>query len=220
MAKKKRQTVYHCRKDDLLPSLQISMVYPSRPDEPTTSGWLQMILTEVSFLSSTNRSRGALVGSVRKAEQTGRWVEIKQWSFRSEAGRSHGGKKTQVVRPQSLLGSLLNGGLPLGGGGGGVGGLGSSGAAASGASPDIKQALLSGLWLCVRQRVCWWVHLPGSLINIYSNFVRVVVSGIREQRTCFKNCRWVYHRQGRWGQQRQQRPQQLERRQLLFSVRY
>lgn len=36
--------------------------------------------------------------------------------------------------------SLLNRGLPLGGGGGGVGGLGSSGAAASHTSPDMEQA--------------------------------------------------------------------------------
>lgn len=48
---------------DLLPSLQTSMVYPSKPDIPTTSGWLQMMVTEVSFLSSINRSSGALVGS-------------------------------------------------------------------------------------------------------------------------------------------------------------
>lgn len=39
------------------------MVYPSRPEAPTTSGWLQMIETEVSFLSWTNRSSGTLVGS-------------------------------------------------------------------------------------------------------------------------------------------------------------
>lgn len=47
----------------LLPSLQTSMVYPSRPEAPMFSGWLQMIVTEVSFLSSTKRSTGALVGS-------------------------------------------------------------------------------------------------------------------------------------------------------------
>lgn len=163
------------------------MEYPSRPDEPTTSGWLQMIVTEVSFLSSTNRSRGALVGSGRKAEQTIWWVEIMQWSFRSEADRLFSShytkKKTQEVCAQSLLGSLLNRGLPLGGGGGGVGGLGSSGAAASGASPEVKQALLSGLLLpaaCVRHRKCSWIHLPGSLFNIYSYFIRFVVSGVRK----------------------------------------
>lgn len=50
----------------LLPSLQISMVYPSRPDGPMFSGWLQMIETEVSFLSSTNKSKGTLVGSAEK----------------------------------------------------------------------------------------------------------------------------------------------------------
>lgn len=71
----KKMRMFAIAENNLLPSLQISMVYPSRPDEPTTSGWLQMIVTEVSFLSSTNRSRGALVGSARKAEQTIHRVE-------------------------------------------------------------------------------------------------------------------------------------------------
>lgn len=44
------------------------MVYPSRPVGPTVSGWLQMIATEVSFLSSINRSNGALVGSADAME--------------------------------------------------------------------------------------------------------------------------------------------------------
>lgn len=128
------------------------MVYPSRPDEPTTSGWLQMIETDVSFLSSTNKSSGALVGSGRKAEHTigengkccdrfNQGLIVHMIFFRSKK------KKPPEVCPQSLLCSLFNGGLPLGGGGGGVGGLGSSDAAASGASPDVKQALLSGLLL-------------------------------------------------------------------------
>lgn len=51
--------------------------------------------------------------------------------------------KEEVLCPHSLQFSLLNRGLPLGGGGGGVGGLGSSGAAASGTSPDMEQARLS-----------------------------------------------------------------------------
>lgn len=77
------------------------------------------------------------------------WVEIMQWSFTESficlAVATRKRKKTQEVCPQSVLGPLLNGGLPLGGGGGGVGGLGSSGAAASAASPDVKPVLLSGL---------------------------------------------------------------------------
>ncbi|KAF3856663.1 hypothetical protein F7725_017386 [Dissostichus mawsoni] len=56
---------------DLLPSLQTSMVYPSRPESPITSGWLHMIVTVVSFLSSINRSRGMLVGSANQRRASG-----------------------------------------------------------------------------------------------------------------------------------------------------
>lgn len=57
------QCTWSKAEQDLLPSLQTSMVYPSRPDGPMFSGWLQMMVTEVSFLSSTKSSTGALVGS-------------------------------------------------------------------------------------------------------------------------------------------------------------
>lgn len=65
------------------------MVYPSRPDGPMFSGWLQMILTEVSFLSSTNRSNGALVGSADNMKTLNYSTDICKWkkctkSFRSE----------------------------------------------------------------------------------------------------------------------------------------
>lgn len=49
---------------DLLPSLVISTVYPSRPElAGTVFGGLQVMVTEESLLSSTVTSRGSLVGS-------------------------------------------------------------------------------------------------------------------------------------------------------------
>lgn len=127
---------------DLLPSLQISMVYPSRPESPTTSGWLQMIVTEVSFLSSMNRSRGALVGSARRKHSVKfGWKHLRRKKRMQEMFTSSWlleSDNNQKVKPrQYIFSSSLSKALPLGGGGGGVGGLGSSGAAAS---ADVKQA--------------------------------------------------------------------------------
>lgn len=96
------------------------------------SGWLQMIQMEVSFLSSTNKSTGALVGSADGVKP-----------HQASAGRHD---NRQDARPQHYdckkwwERTKLSSALPLGGGGGGVGGLGSSGAGASAASADVKQA--------------------------------------------------------------------------------
>jgi len=70
--------------EDLLPSLQTSMMYPSRPDAPTTAGWLQMMVTEVSFLSSMNTSSGALVGSADAAKKKEQLNYSKKWQKRSK----------------------------------------------------------------------------------------------------------------------------------------
>lgn len=127
---------------DLLPSLQISMVYPSRPESPTTSGWLQMIVTDVSFLSSMNRSRGALVGSEkRKHTVKFGWkhcIEKRMQEIFTSLWLLESNNNQKVKQRHNIYSSSWNDALPLGGGGGGVGGLGSSGAAAS---ADVKQAL-------------------------------------------------------------------------------
>lgn len=146
------------------------MVYPSRPDSPTTSGWLQMMVTEVSFLSSINRSSGALVGSARCHENIqfckGAQNAKKKQTLKSEInarGFLRGGdtvlysntrqnKTEQESRTTTLWDLFLNGGLPLGGGGGGVGGLGSSGAGASAPSAGVKHAFaLLSLAACDEQ---------------------------------------------------------------------
>lgn len=53
----------HTHNSDLLPSLQYSMVYPSRPESPMVSGVFHLMVRLESFTSSTDTSRGALVGT-------------------------------------------------------------------------------------------------------------------------------------------------------------
>lgn len=48
---------------DLLPSLQYSTMYPSRPQSPMVSGVRHLMVRLESFTSSTDTSRGALVGT-------------------------------------------------------------------------------------------------------------------------------------------------------------
>lgn len=60
-------------------------------------------------------------------------------------------------------------------------------------------------------------HFSAFILILYD----LLCQALERAATMLWNCRWVYHRQGRWGQQwQQQRPQQLELWQLLFSVRH
>lgn len=89
------------------------------------------------------------MGSARKAEKTFTGCRKCNNHFNQRlighviSSKAIATGKEEVLCPHSQQFSLLNRGLPLGGGGGGVSGLGSSGAAASHTSPDLEQARLS-----------------------------------------------------------------------------
>lgn len=50
--------------NNLLPSLQYSMVYPSRLESPMVSGVFHLMVRLESFTSSTDTASGALVGTI------------------------------------------------------------------------------------------------------------------------------------------------------------
>lgn len=52
--------------NNLLPSLQYSTVYPSRPESPMVSGVFHLMVRLASFTSSTDTASGALVGTIGK----------------------------------------------------------------------------------------------------------------------------------------------------------
>lgn len=54
----------------LLPSLQYSMVYPSRPVSPMVSGVFHLMVRLESFTSSTDTASGALVGTIGSLNKT------------------------------------------------------------------------------------------------------------------------------------------------------
>lgn len=58
-----RCSLTYCTYTDLLPSLQYSIVYPFSPESPMVSGVFHLMVRLESFTSSTDTSRGALVGT-------------------------------------------------------------------------------------------------------------------------------------------------------------